>query len=283
MRTLRLGDKGDAVKNLQRRLNENFFKTDELTVDGDYGKKTEAAVLEYQIWAKILADGVAGPVTLKSLGFVSTRLGWVKVQCDPYGEGYASVRMREDIAVDLQAARDEIKRYGAIFPTSGGRRSLNAANSPTRSAKSFHFVGRAFDFYLYCAMVNPKEDPYVVVEDGDYFRLYARCAKEGEFAEERELRGMKWKDGKVTRNKVKGLFLDVTAVMEKHGFERIRPRKSFPRLRNASEFWHFQNETGMILGVTTFGDELEKVYSQKELVGTNPWNHQRAIFGVDWF
>lgn len=62
---LRLGMRNESVKWLQYELNENGFT---LAVDGIYGKKTKAAVAEYQRQHGLGVDGIAGMKTLKSLG-----------------------------------------------------------------------------------------------------------------------------------------------------------------------------------------------------------------------
>lgn len=58
--TLRKGAKSDAVKWLQFELNEAGF---DLVVDGDFGTKTQKAVIEYQQSCKIEVDGIVGKVT----------------------------------------------------------------------------------------------------------------------------------------------------------------------------------------------------------------------------
>lgn len=58
-RVLRLGSKGDDVKELQRLLN--------ITQDGVFGKNTEKAVKAFQIEHKLVSDGVVGPQTLIEL------------------------------------------------------------------------------------------------------------------------------------------------------------------------------------------------------------------------
>lgn len=57
--TLKLGSRGPEVAQLQRYLH--------LPDDGIFGKATEAAVIAFQLRAKIVADGVAGPHTLALL------------------------------------------------------------------------------------------------------------------------------------------------------------------------------------------------------------------------
>lgn len=59
--TLRKGSKGDAVKRLQ-----TLLKT--VKVDGDFGTKTQEAVVKFQASKKLVDDGVAGPQTWAALG-----------------------------------------------------------------------------------------------------------------------------------------------------------------------------------------------------------------------
>ncbi|NPU63395.1 peptidoglycan-binding protein [Bradyrhizobium sp. 83012] len=62
--TVRLGDDGPAVQWLQQRLVAHGFT---LTVDGDFGPATRAAVRTFQGRQGLAADGIAGPLTWKAL------------------------------------------------------------------------------------------------------------------------------------------------------------------------------------------------------------------------
>lgn len=71
MKTLKKGSKGDDVEVLQHLLNVEGYK---VTIDGDFGAKTEAAVIAFQkAHAKECgeADGVVGAKTWAALGCVS--------------------------------------------------------------------------------------------------------------------------------------------------------------------------------------------------------------------
>lgn len=61
METLKLGNKGANVEQLQKALN--------LTVDGIFGKNTEKAVKEFQKKNNLTVDGVVGDKTWNLLGF----------------------------------------------------------------------------------------------------------------------------------------------------------------------------------------------------------------------
>ncbi len=63
--TLQKGDKGDAVKTLQKRLKELGYYT--LSPDGEYGYRTVEAVKAFQKKNGLTADGVAGPTTQAKL------------------------------------------------------------------------------------------------------------------------------------------------------------------------------------------------------------------------
>lgn len=64
---LTVGDKGDAVKTLQTKLNKVGYN---LTVDGEYGSATKAAVTSFQKKYNLEVDGVAGKNTITKLNAV---------------------------------------------------------------------------------------------------------------------------------------------------------------------------------------------------------------------
>ena len=59
--TLYVGDRGEDVKRLQRRLTELGYLTDK--IDGIYGQNTKRAVERFQYYNNLKADGVAGKIT----------------------------------------------------------------------------------------------------------------------------------------------------------------------------------------------------------------------------
>jgi hypothetical protein len=61
---LRKGSKGEAVKDLQEFLN--------ITADGHFGPKTEAAVKKWQTENGLVADGIVGPKTWDAMGLATT-------------------------------------------------------------------------------------------------------------------------------------------------------------------------------------------------------------------
>lgn len=69
MKTLRKGDKGDDVVALQHLLNVEGYK---VSIDGDFGPKTEAAVKMLQKACHLEEDGICGPKTWAALGVKET-------------------------------------------------------------------------------------------------------------------------------------------------------------------------------------------------------------------
>ena len=67
--TYKRGDKGDGVKALQEKLNAAGYDCGK--VDGDFGRKTEAAVKAIEEAHGVIADGIAWPGVQKWLGLLS--------------------------------------------------------------------------------------------------------------------------------------------------------------------------------------------------------------------
>ena len=73
--TMRTGDHGDNVRQLQALLNRDYPAYSNLDVDGAFGPKTEAVIREFQRRAGLPVNGVAGPETLAKLDELTTQGG----------------------------------------------------------------------------------------------------------------------------------------------------------------------------------------------------------------
>ncbi|GAA1905493.1 hypothetical protein GCM10009716_14240 [Streptomyces sodiiphilus] len=62
--TLRQGDRGDAVRGLQRQLTKHGY---DISVDGAFGPLTRDAVTAFQRLRNLTVDGIAGPQTWRTL------------------------------------------------------------------------------------------------------------------------------------------------------------------------------------------------------------------------
>jgi peptidoglycan hydrolase-like protein with peptidoglycan-binding domain len=113
--TVRRGSQGNAVKAVQSALNAKLHSG--LTVDGDFGGGTEAAVKAFQQHAGISADGVVGPTTWKNLIWHYEYPDMSANLCDqdPAGNGTANWGVAATIAQLEQATRSFAARgYGQV-------------------------------------------------------------------------------------------------------------------------------------------------------------------------
>lgn len=79
MTTLKLGSRGEEVKQLQKALN--------LIPDGIFGPLTEEAVKNFQKQNRLTADGIVGPSTWNKLGHNSRKITEIILHCSATPEG----------------------------------------------------------------------------------------------------------------------------------------------------------------------------------------------------
>ena len=65
---LQLGDNGQTVEDLQRTLNVRLKPSPELTIDGDFGPNTQAALRQFQSEHDLEVSGTTDPDTWKAIG-----------------------------------------------------------------------------------------------------------------------------------------------------------------------------------------------------------------------
>ncbi|MGF6590704.1 N-acetylmuramidase domain-containing protein [Pseudomonas sp. 2835] len=109
--TLRHGDRGQAVSQLQKQLNQAGAKP-ALVVDGDYGDATEKAVRAFQAKSGLVDDGIAGPKTQGAL---------TGADCRKLLGNAALVAAAKRLGVELAAiyAVNEVESLGGGFLASG--------------------------------------------------------------------------------------------------------------------------------------------------------------------
>jgi len=109
MTTLRHGDRSQAVRILQKNLNQHGAR---LIIDGDYSDVTEAAVRAYQLKVGLVADGIAGSKTQAAL---------TGADCRPLLKNVDLVNAAERLGVPLASvyAINEVEAKGSGFLDNG--------------------------------------------------------------------------------------------------------------------------------------------------------------------
>jgi peptidoglycan hydrolase-like protein with peptidoglycan-binding domain len=116
---LTIGDRGERVTELQRRLSEEGYA---VHVDGVYGEDTRSAVLAYQQSRGLQATGVANAQTLATLGISTdvaegiTRNRYVVIIPTPNQEALAKIQTIVPTAVARADRRGDYVQVGT-FPT----------------------------------------------------------------------------------------------------------------------------------------------------------------------
>lgn len=162
MQTLRKGSKGEDVKKLQTLL--------KLSVDGDFGPKTEEAVKKFQKEHKLTSDGIVGPKTWEALGVKQTIV--TNSKCVDPSVIYAPLN-----SCITKASNRKIK-YLAIHYTAGGSSAPGTARG---IKKVFEKRQASADFAVddkemvqfnpdlknyYCWSVGDKKQPAATILDG---------------------------------------------------------------------------------------------------------------------
>lgn len=306
---LKRGDTGKEVEEVQEALLLLGFISGK--PDSIFGQKTEAAVVNFQKKNKIITDGIVGPSTIneinKALKIIGKKtlkttkpskiidtqkkLRWVKCKADifPGRGGYSNLTLRSDTAEAYNNLRDDVVALGGIMTTAGGKRSLESKSSPSRSRKSMHYVGRAFDLALPTGMQDASTDPFIVTDAGNRnWEVWCRTDDNSvpEITLEAVIVSGRYGKTKMTKVATTDRFFSFTKLAEQHGFFPIRARKSFFRggSYTGAEWWHFQYENGLVKRKTTFGEEILKSYTIKKAESFIYWKESKdCIFGINWF
>ena len=152
--TMRNGDRGDHVRQLQALLNRDYPAYSKLTEDGEFGPKTEAVIREFQRRAGLSVTGVADSWTLQKLDELTVQYGGRRRMAAPARRnavtGYTSVPaprassptmcVRSTLPYrvtrwrSVSTARSQIRP--TPWPASGLTTGLRAGAGTTRKSRS---------------------------------------------------------------------------------------------------------------------------------------------------
>ena len=300
---LKKGSKGEDVKELQRAQKTQGYNVG--VTDGIFGIATDIQVEKFQESVELHPDGIVGKGILKQINEAldeaaesdlkfkigdhpdpeepTSRMRWVKVDADKVKDGYNRFYLREDVAEDFNAFRADVLALGGVVSSAGAKRPLrDSKRSKSRSIKSLHYTGLAFDMALSSGMNNPDKDRYVIEDVGDR-RWNVWCKTDNEEVPVRKVEGYTYHH---TRKIIEARMFSITELAAKHGFEPIRARRYFMAGGHyaGAEWWHFQWEKGLTPGVSTFGGELVKIYTLDECRKFAPWEDTKhCIWKESWW
>lgn len=275
------------VSDLQKDLIElGYLKTG--ADDGEYGAGTERAVRKFQRHA-------ARSFRFTTIKTVGTRwTGSATGICDqstakevrtwiaqkfrlPFGI-YQIVkidggRLRDDVAKLWQAAIDGVAAKGGTLLPPGTDKSefySDTWRNPNNGFKhtggnsklSLHYTGRAIDLSM--APAGGKGQRWWTIKEtinkSDYFRLYCKTDKQDgsqgikvaekgkRYYELYKNTGEKWIP--------EGYYLDLTAELQSHNFQRIPAQSGWETVAKKQEWWHFYYAVDV---QNTFLDEMELI------------------------
>lgn len=303
---IKRGSRGQDVIELQQALKALGYNVGR--ADGIFGQGTEIQVEKFQESVELHPDGLVGKGTLREINEAldtaghselkfeigdhpdpqehSPKLKWVKVEADQVkgSQGYSYFRLREDAAEAYNALRADVLALGGVITSAGAKRPLgDSKKMASRSSKSLHYTGLAFDMALDSGMNNPKKEMFVIEEAEENREWNVWCRTEDESVDIRKLMGYTYNN---TRVIVEDRFFSFTELARKHGFEPIKCRRSFKNGGSylGAEWWHFQFEKALTPGHSTFGGELVKIYTLDECKAFGPWNDVKyCVWKESWF
>jgi peptidoglycan hydrolase-like protein with peptidoglycan-binding domain len=110
--TMKIGDRGEQVRQLQMLLNRDYPAYSKLTEDGDFGPKTEAVIREFQHRAGLPVTGVADSWTLQKLDELTVQSGGGG-GCGP-GEKECGEGIYVNSSTSCEFARNVRQEYFAV-------------------------------------------------------------------------------------------------------------------------------------------------------------------------
>ena len=172
---LKIGDKGPLVEFLQQYL--------EVRVDGDFGPKTKAAIVEFQRENNLTPDGIVGPVTWDCLGAspeefyadtdIMTSASWILSYPLPEGEFVNKSTSKKYIFIHHTAgrenpykcidhwAKDQRGRIGTHYVIGGVKTSQDLKKANKENSPHDGVILQAIDDKFYGFHLGPTKSSYM--------------------------------------------------------------------------------------------------------------------------
>ena len=198
--------------------------------------------------------------------------------------------LRDDAASALETVAGILKQYGIPLHLNGGY------SGGYRGGQSFHNLALAFDLNIEAGsgFHDPNVEPYVITIDKmletkrgsvHLWRLYGRSTVDSH-SDANVLEGC-YGGASLKQKVVKGNFIDITSILEQHGFSRIPAWAGYSckpdgsRVYLNSEWWHYQYIAGVEPG-QTYGELCRKVNNSDPKV-LSSFGHLKYNPRSGWF
>ena len=188
-------------------------------------------------------------------------------------------KMRDDVAKLWKETLDDAATKGAMIVPTGAAKSdfysdtwrnpINSfSNTGGNSKFSLHYTGRAVDLSMDPA--GGKHQRWWVAKEtinGDtWWRIYCKTdQQDGSQGTKIAAKTTKHHDLYDHKEKTipEGYYVDLTALLDSHGFIRIKAQKGWESKAKKQEWWHFHYTEGL---QDTFLDEMELIgYTEAQI------------------
>jgi hypothetical protein len=241
----------------------------------NYLETLQETEMRRQVLASIL--GVAGDpplgtsLTGPALFFVS------RTNDRPAGNQQATYplgfSMRNDFATAFDAILAQIHAAGCQVPLLTPLRILPPAPSTTPPTDLLRFLGRTLDLAPTAALIDPDADPLAVAhpDSGSVLEVVARQL-DASAPDAGDVTSASWvaiqcDNTACTESSDDRLYLPLTPIFNAAGW--YQPAPTTPTSLTSPGTWaRWTNITGLIPGVTRFGDELSLLYAPAEIAAS---------------
>ncbi len=241
--------------------------------------------------AQVLASalGVAGPNPSPGFAPVLPPLYFV----DRPNDRPASVAMstpvtvaiRSDFAPSFGLAMTSLHALGCSLPILAARRPLPPHTlTATMPDDLLAFLGRTLELLPAAALVDPTVDPLAVGQLGGAGPTVVVARQLDSAAPSAgTLVASSWSmwsctDAACTQGVLTDKFADLAAILNAAGWYTAAPTPSPTSTSSPGSWSRWINLTGLVVGSTTFGDELEMLYSTGEIAASEV----RSALGWVW-
>jgi len=217
MQTLKLRSKGDSVRLLQELLNIAGYN---LVVDGDFGKKTEKAVKDFQKKNNLIVDGIAGTKTWTKLNTIAPKA------LKESSKKFLAEKDLEDLAKELKL---EVAAVKAVYEVESSGRGFLTSGKP-----KILFEGHVFWKRLKKHGLNPSELK-AGNEDVLYSKWTTKFYKGGEREYERLNKAKRLHKAAAMESASWGIFQIMGYHYKKVGYNSV---ENYVKAMNKSERFH---------------------------------------------